>query len=544
MTQISRKRKRALTIAILLIFTLAIFATGAYAATPTRVFVQYHPGNQAAVHAELFRLGAKIHYHFADLDTFAVSLPNVSLQGLQRSPFVAAVEVDPIRNPIRSLRTSQSDPQEVTNTQVVPYGVDMVQARQIWDANLDGKIDKRAPTGEGRTICIIDTGLFDLHEDLASVNITGGYSQTNPDPEQWDFDGYGHGTHVAGTITAALNELGVVGVTPGTVSLYIIKIFDDNGEWVAEAHASDLIDAAYRCAENGANIISMSLGGSSHSLKEQKAFDNLYAAGVLSIAAAGNAGNDHESYPASYDSVISVGALDANLQVADFSQFNSQVEIAAPGVAVLSTIPYLSINELAVDGGIISGYHITNSPYGNASGPLVDGGRCLSTGNWTDAIVLCERGDADFYDKVINVQNSGGMAAIIYNNEPGIFLGTLGDKNSSIIPAISISQEDGLSLVAEKLGKWAELTTSIQWNASGYEAWDGTSMATPHVSAVAALIWSWNPSLSNQQIREALQATAVDLGESGRDVYYGYGLVQAYDAWLYLGGGKPGKPPK
>ena len=137
--------------------------------------------------------------------------------------------------------------------------------------------------------------------------------------------------------------------------------------------------------------------------------------------------------------MISVGALDANLQVADFSQFNSQVEIAAPGVAVLSTIPYLSINELAVDGGIISGYHITNSPYGNASGPLVDGGRCLSTGNWTDAIVLCERGDADFYDKVINVQNSGGMTAIIYNNEPGIFLGTLGDKNSSIIPAISIS---------------------------------------------------------------------------------------------------------
>ena len=66
-------------------------------------------------------------------------------------------------------------------------------------------------------------------------------------------------------------------------------------------------------------------------------------------------------------------------------------------------------------------------------------------------------------------------------------------------------------------------------------------MATPHVSAVAALIWSWNPSLTNVQIREAMQLTALDLGDPGRDVYYGYGLVQAYDAWKYLGGGKPGK---
>jgi subtilisin family serine protease len=66
-------------------------------------------------------------------------------------------------------------------------------------------------------------------------------------------------------------------------------------------------------------------------------------------------------------------------------------------------------------------------------------------------------------------------------------------------------------------------------------------MATPHVSAVAALIWSWDPSLTNVQIREAMAATAYDLGDPGRDDYYGHGLVQAYDALKYLGGGKPGK---
>jgi serine protease len=66
-------------------------------------------------------------------------------------------------------------------------------------------------------------------------------------------------------------------------------------------------------------------------------------------------------------------------------------------------------------------------------------------------------------------------------------------------------------------------------------------MATPHVSAVAALIWSSNPTLTNVQIREAMQMTAMDLGAAGRDVYYGFGLVQAKDALNYLGGGKPGK---
>lgn len=136
--------------------------------------------------------------------------------------------------------------------------------------------------------------------------------------------------------------------------------------------------------------------------------------------------------------------------------------------------------------------------------------------------------------------SNGGAAAVIYNNAPGIFSGTLGEAGDYIL-AVSISQEDGQYLVANKIGSVATVTSTFDFPASGYEAWDGTSMATPHVSAVAALIWSWDPSLTNVQIREAMAATALDLGDPGRDVYYGYGLVQAFDAWEYLGGGKPGK---
>jgi serine protease len=133
------------------------------------------------------------------------------------------------------------------------------------------------------------------------------------------------------------------------------------------------------------------------------------------------------------------------------------------------------------------------------------------------------------------------VAAVIYNNLLGIFGGVLSDGKVPTIPGVSISQEDGQNLVSEKLGFSAEVSAALDFPASGYEAWDGTSIATPHVSAVAALIWSWDTSLTNVEVRQAMQTTAMDLGDTGKDAYYGYGLVQAYDAWLYLGGGRPGK---
>ena len=113
-------------------------------------------------------------------------------------------------------------------------------------------------------------------------------------------------------------------------------------------------------------------------------------------------------------------------------------------------------------------------------------------------------------------------------------MGTLGEGNSTAIVGISLSQETGQYLVANKLGRTATVYSQVAQPASGYEAWDGTSMATPHVSAVAALVWSWDPTLTNVEIRNALTATAQDLGTAGRDIYFGYGLVQARAALEYL----------
>jgi subtilisin family serine protease len=174
---------------------------------------------------------------------------------------------------------------------------------------------------------------------------------------------------------------------------------------------------------------------------------------------------------------------------------------------------------------------------------LADGGLCTTTGNWAGKVVLCSRGDISFYDKVRNVQNSGGVAAIIYNNVPNEDLfATLGAGNSSTIIAVSTTMETGQFLLT-KVGIDATVSSVYEWPVSGYEAWSGTSMATPHVAGVAALIWSANPGWTNVQIREALTETAFDLGPAGRDIAYGYGLVQAVDALAHLEGGVEPPPP-
>jgi serine protease len=533
--------KRSVVLVLALLFLLGA-ALPAASAGEVRVWVEYKPGAAGYVRGELQRAGAQFHYQFDQLQSFVVSVPENAINGMRRNPNIISIEVDPVRELVQNISgdaiiTAES----ILPDQVVPYGIDMVQARDIWDANRNGKIDNRAPTGAGRTVCVIDTGLYTEHEDLQGVDVVGGYSQVDEFPTLWNHDGNGHGTHVTGTITAVHNDIGVVGVTPGTVSIFFVKIFDDDGLWVTKKHASDLVEAAYLCADNDANVISMSLSGTNKSGKEERAFNDIYAMGILSVAAASNDGIEQYHYPASYDSVVSVAAIDSTYTVAEFSQYNDQVELAAPGVNVLSTLPFIAEGYVLVDSVEYEAIGIEFAATGTVSGPLTYGGRCLKTGDWANSVVLCERGDISFYEKVMNVQNSGGVAAVIYNNVPDIFSGTLGAGNSSAIIAVSISQEDGQFLVGNKLGCMAVVGSSLTFPASGYEPWSGTSMATPHVAGVAALIWSWDPSLTNIQIREALQITAMDLGDPGRDVHYGYGLVQAYDAWRYLGGGKPGK---
>jgi serine protease len=481
----------------------AVTISTALAVDKTRVLVEFKAGQKEVAKGLLKKAGGAIHYEFDELNAVAVTLPGNSVKAIQSNPNITLVEQDPPR---------------YLYSDTVPYGVDMVGATAVWDVNGHG-----APTGAGIKVGVIDSGIYTGHEDFADVSAFG-Y------PSDWNVDRDGHGTHVCGTITASLNKSGVVGVSPGDVQIYMVKVFGDTGSWV---YSSTLIDAANRCAAAGSKIISMSLGGPVPSGVENKGFDRLYKAGILLVAAAGNDGNTRTSYPAGYASVVSVAAVDSTKAVASFSQQNKDVELAAPGVGVLSTVPYVEANTVTVGNTTVQGEHIEFSARGTVTGALVDGG-LGDTENpaWTGKVVLVQRGSISFYDKVINVQNSGGVACIIYNNVPGGFLGTLGDGNSSTIPAISISDTDGLVL-AGKVGQTATVSSSVTLG-SGYAYYDGTSMATPHVSGVAALIWSGAPGKSNVEVRTALQRSAEDLGAPGRDTSYGFGLINAVNALQYL----------
>jgi subtilisin family serine protease len=449
--------------------------------------------------------------HIFGMSAMAMTIPAKALPGLQHNPHFQYVEEDVKRYP---LALSTADKQN--SGQVIPYGIPMVQA------------DVVAALGTGakpRKVCIIDSGIDAAHEDLSGNALSG---DNDPGTGNWFDDQNHHGTHVAGTVAALSNATGVVGVAPAKqFPLHIIKVFGADG-W---AYSSTLAAAANLCGKAGASVISMSLGGARASRTENQAFASLQQAGVLSIAAAGNDGNRTQSYPAGYASVVSVGALDETMTWASFSQYNKKVELSAPGVGVLSTVPMGGGSEssLTVGGTAFAAGAMEGSPKTSASAPLANFG-IGDTINTTVAgkVCLIQRGSIDFATKVSNCQNSGGVGAVIYNNVAGGFSGTLGTTVTNI-PSVSVSDTDGTALLG-KLGQ----TAAVAVKASNYAHYDGTSMATPHVSAVAALVWSHFPNCTQADVRNALAASARDLGAKGRDEKYGYGLVQAQAAYQLL----------
>ena len=448
----------------------------------------------------LSRQGARIHHVLAKRNAIAAELSPATVKALKADPTVEYVERDLPRFPM---------------SQQVPYGYTMVQADLVSDQ-----------FASNQTVCVIDSGLGLPHEDFNDANISG----TNDiGTGNWFDAGGPHGTHVAGTIAALNNDVGVVGVLPnGNVKLHIVKVFNDDG-W---GYSSTLAQAVDTCVQNGSTVINMSLGGAGSNITESNAMQAAYDAGVLLIAAAGNDGNTALSYPASYDSVVSVAAVDDTQTHADFSQRNAQVELAGPGVAVRSTYPTGTALDatLTVNATAYSVNPMTGSGTADFTAELAGCGLGLETcTDVADKICLIERGEVAFGLKVESCQAGGGIGAIIYNNEPGNFSGTLGDAPTTTIAAVSLSQEDGQLLLAQ-LGSDASLFAG----AANYGLMDGTSMASPHVAGVAALVWSHYPDCSNAQIRSALAATATDLGAPGRDTSYGHGLVQTKAAVDYL----------
>jgi serine protease len=511
------------------VFALAFGVAGQAVAQDARYIVKFRAGRGGPGQAAVRAAGGDVVVVLGPQDAVAARIPAAALNGLSRNPNVEYIEEDAVREPY-----AVSDV-PAAGSETLPYGVQLVQANLV-----------STNAADSRKICIIDSGYSQQQEDLKDA-ITGEVTFTGTGIDSgsgtWDKDSCGHGTHVAGTISAvAGNGVGVVGVNPG-VRLHIVKVFGNDllaGGSCSWTYSSNLVAALNACKAAGANVVSMSLGGTVKSQTEDAAFASANAAGILSIAAAGNAGNTKTSYPAGYASVMSVAALDANEALGSFSQRNADVEIAAPGVSVLSTVPWHDLNTLTADAITWAGGRIDGAPRTTGVlGSLVDGGQCTAAGSWAGRVVLCQRGSNSFADKVTNVQRGGGVATVIYNNAAsdatcGIFTGTLGSRPRTNIPATTLSCQDGVAALGH-VNSNGDVVSKLSVPDSDYERWDGTSMATPHVSGVAALVWSCNPGLTNQQVRNALTSSAKDEGAAGRDTSFGFGLVQAKAAVLSLG---------
>ena len=198
-----------------------------------------------------------------------------------------------------------------------PEGLGIVQAPQFWT--------QYGKKGEGVKVCVLDTGIDGQHQDLGNLDGIG----VDQSVANWDTDIDGHGTHVSGTIAALDNSVGVIGVAPDA-ELFTIKVFSDE---TGEFYDDDLLAALDACVEAKANVVSMSLGGPDSILSEQRAMDKLFAEdNIILVAASGNSGQSDYEYPASYDSVVSVGSVNFDRDVSDFSTFNDKVDLTAPGM--------------------------------------------------------------------------------------------------------------------------------------------------------------------------------------------------------------------
>jgi len=302
------------------------------------------------------------------------------------------IEEDQIREIVPGISSAEK---EKMLAESIPWGISRTYEK---NGVVEIPDDSYFPDDVVHPICVIDSGYDVDHPDLPNDadGINGGWSNDTCD----------HGTHVSGTIAAiGGNNIGVVGVWPGAPDVKVVKVFNNFIFICLFTYSSGLIGAAQDCQDAGAKITTMSLGGAVASNMENVAFQELYDEGMLHIAAAGNEGNGSCSYPACYDSVMSVGATDEDNNIASFSQYNSQTEISGPGVDVRSTVP---------------------------------------------------------------------------NNQ--------------------------------------------------YDIYDGTSMATPHVSGAALVLWNKVPTATNTEVRNALNAGAIDLGAPGRDNYYGNGLLNYWNS--------------
>ena len=236
------------------------------------------------------------------------------VRGLQDDPATTSVAVaDPVR--------VATDDTEFTEQWAFPR----LRLPEAWTTS----------DGSGITVAVVDTGVDSAHPDLAGnlvpgVEVVGAVASNNV------ADGHGHGTHVSGIIAAVTdNGIGVAGVAPAATVMPVKALADDGTGW-----SSDVAEGVIYAVDHGAGVINLSLSSSGNSVLAQ-AVEYARSRGVVVVAAGGNARRlgSPTAYPAALPGVIAVAATDATDTDAAFSNTGTYIDVAAPGVAIRSTLP-------------------------------------------------------------------------------------------------------------------------------------------------------------------------------------------------------------
>ncbi len=468
-----------------------------------------------------------------NLNTFIVNAKNDGeIENLKNNPAVQLVEKDVLhplpkfiekqfKNSLKNLNGTNRNFSMFDTTlpgAKTPWGIMAVRAPQAW-----GKSNQ----GSGARVLILDTGIDKEHVSL-KANFEQGRDFTGRSKGEDYSDLIGHGSHVAGTIAGVLDNSGFTGVAP-QAKLLMGRVCSPLG-----CSTSAIIKGVNWGISEKVDVISMSLGGGFMTASEQDAVKKADTMGVSIVAASGNDGTEKVSYPAALATAVAVGAVDSNLKKAEFSQFGPELSIVAPGVDVISTVPRgtgrgaeVMIDNVKVNSSSFSGAREVMNAETNV---LVS----VGFGKPEDYVgkdvkgkfVLASRGEIYFADKIKNALAAGAVGLIVYNNAPGLISGALSaDGKVSPVAIFMIEQEVGKGLL-EKLNAGQVVNATVHTLITDYMAFQGTSMATPHVSGVVALMKAANRNLTPDQVKIILQKTATVLGPNDKN-QYGAGIVNA-----------------
>jgi subtilisin family serine protease len=444
-----------------------------------------------------------------------------------------------------AMPTADSDMVYASGT---PWGIRAVHAGEAWAQS----------SGQNARVMVLDTGVDAEHPAIAP-NFEKGKNFTENASGQvvpTDFaDEEGHGTHTSGTVAGAYNAAtGFSGVAP-KAHLLMGKVCGTDG-----CSSIAIVEGINWGIEEKVDVISMSLGGPIGSTPERTAVQNAEKAGVLVVAASGNGADDPSyspnkndpkcgnsffgntcgvSFPAAFPTVLAVGAVNEQLVKTSFSQWGPELDISAPGAAVLSSVPrgsgreskvQVTVNGTATDvkSSAFSGTELIPNAVMNSlvSVPGVGKPEDFAQVDVKGKFALVKRGEIKFADKVQNAITAGATGVVIYNHSPGLISGSLSEDGTVIpYPVVMVEQTTGEMLAAE-LAKGSAVSASVALTPTDYASFDGTSMATPHVAGVAALVRSANKSLTPAQVRALLASTAQALSPNDTN-QYGAGMIQA-----------------